>query len=86
MIAAIGTWFAGKWASALPWLIGAAVIAVAALGLVSKLLGAGRATERADAATAALRRTREAQEARARASQPISPEEESRDPQNRDHR
>lgn len=86
MIAAIGAWFAGQWGKALPYIIGAAVIALAVLLLVSKLLGAGKAAAQAEAGMAALKRTREANDARMKASQPVSREEEAHDPFNRDSR
>ncbi len=53
---------------------------------VFRLIGIGRKQERGEAATASLQRTQQANEARARASQPITREEEARDPHNRDSR
>lgn len=76
----------GLWGKALPYLLGAAVIVLALLMLVSKLLNAGRAAEKAEAGMKALQRTREANEARMKASGPVTAEEEARDPNNRDAR
>lgn len=72
------------WGKALPYIIGAAVVALALLALVSKLMNAGRAAEKAEAGMKALQRTQEANVARQKASQPVTPEEEANDPFNRD--
>jgi len=73
------------------WLTGiGAKIALAAafVGLallaVLKLIGIGRKAERGEAATKGMERTQEANEARQKASQPVSKEEEANDPHNRD--
>lgn len=76
----------GAWSRILPYLVIAGVVVLAIGLLVSKLIGAGRAAERAEAGMKALQRTREANDARARASQPITPAEEANDPYNRDRR
>ena len=72
------------WGKAAPYLIAAGVICVAVFMFVLKVFGAGKAAAKAEAAMDALARTRDANEARVKASQPISREDESRDPQNRD--
>lgn len=53
---------------------------------VFRLIGIGRKQERGEAALTSLQRTKDANEARAQASQPITREEEARDPFNRDNR
>lgn len=77
---------AGLWGKALPYLIVGAVIVLGGLLIVSKLLNAGRAAERAEAGMKALQRVREANDARAKAQRRVTPEEEAHDPYNRDHR
>ena len=72
------------WGKALPYVIAAGVVAVAVVMFVLKVFGAGKAAAKAEAAMDALARTRDANEARAKASQPISREDEANDPQNRD--
>jgi len=81
--AALGL-LSGVWGKALPWLIMAGVVAVAVVLFVSRVFGAGKTAAKAEAAMDALHRTRDANEARARASQPISRGDEANDPQNRD--
>ncbi len=72
------------WGKALPYLIVGGVFLFAAMLFIAKVFGAGKAAERAEAGMKALQRTREANEARAKASMPVTAEEESRDPNNRD--
>ena len=72
------------WGKATPYVIAAGVVAVAVVMFVLKVFGAGKAAAKAEAAMDALARTRDANEARAKASRPISREEEANDPQNRD--
>lgn len=71
-------------------IFGYLIVAVAAIGAVvlvlARAFGAGKAAEKAKAATEGLRRTQEANEARAEASQPVTAEEEANDPFNRDSR
>jgi hypothetical protein len=73
------------------WLTGiGAKIALAAafVGLVLlavlRLIGIGRKAERGEAAIKGMERTQEANEARQKASQPVSKEAEDADPYNRD--
>ena len=75
---------AGLWGKALPYLIMAGVIGVAVVLSVAKVFGAGKTAAKAEAAMDALHRTRDANEARAKATRPISREDEANDPQNRD--
>ena len=72
------------WGKATPYLIMAGVVAVAVVLFVAKVFGAGKAAAKAEAAMDALARTRDANTARAKASRPISREDEANDPQNRD--
>ena len=72
------------WGRFAPYLIAAGVVAVAVVLFVAKVFGAGKTAARAEAAMDALARTRDANEARAKATQPISREDEANDPQNRD--
>lgn len=69
---------------------GKVAFAAAFLGLLAlavlKVFGAGKAAAKAEATMEALKRTREANAARAQASRPITREEEARDPFNRDIR
>ena len=75
---------AALWGRFAPYVIAAGVVAVAVVLFVLKVFGAGKATAKAEAAMDALARTRDANEARAKASRPISREDEANDPQNRD--
>jgi type II secretory pathway pseudopilin PulG len=72
------------WGRFAPYLIAAGVIGVAVVLIIAKVFGAGKTAAKAEAAMDALARTRDANEARAKASRPITPEDESRDPFNRD--
>ena len=67
----------------MPYLIVAGVVVMAGFSIVAKLLSAGRAAARAEAGMKALQRTRDANDARVRASRPVGREEEARDPYNR---
>lgn len=75
---------AALWGRFAPYLIMAGVVAVAVVVFVAKVFGAGKTAAKAEAAMEGLLRTQDANEARARASQPISREEEAHDPHNRD--
>ena len=75
---------AALWGRFAPYVIAAGVIAVAVVLFIAKVFGAGKAAAKAEAAMDALARIRDANTARAKASQPISREDESRDPFNRD--
>ena len=75
---------AALWGRFAPYVIAAGVIAVAVVLFIAKVFGAGKAAAKAEAVMDALARTRDANTARAKASQPISREDESRDPFNRD--
>ena len=75
---------AAVWGRFAPYVIAAGVVAVAVVMFISRVFGAGKTAAKAEAAMDALHRTRDANEARARASQPISREDEANDPQNRD--
>lgn len=77
---------AALWGKALPYLIAAGAVALAVGIVLLRVFGAGKTAARAEAAVTSLRRTREAAEARVAAMRPISPEEEARDPFNRDAR
>ena len=72
------------WGKAAPYLIAAGVVCVAIVLFVAKVFGAGKTAAKAEAAMDALHRTRDANEARAKATRPISREDEANDPQNRD--
>ena len=72
------------WGKAAPYLIMAGVICVAVVVFIAKVFGAGKTAAKAEAAMDALARTRDANEARAKATRPISREDEANDPQNRD--
>lgn len=67
-------------------LAAAGAIIVAILLAVLKLIGIGRKAEQGEAATKGMQRTQEANAARQRAEQPVTAEEEARDPNNRDPR
>lgn len=75
---------AALWGRFVPYLIMAGVVCVAVVVFIAKVFGAGKTAAKAEAAMDALARTRDANEARAKATQPISREDESRDPFNRD--
>ena len=75
---------AAVWGRFAPYLIAAGVVVVAVVVFIAKVFGAGKTAAKAAAAMDALARTRDANEARAKASQPSTPEDESRDPFNRD--
>lgn len=75
---------AALWGRFAPYLIAAGVVCVAVVVFIAKVFGAGKTAAKAEAAMDALARTRDANEARAKASQPISRGEEANDPQNRD--
>lgn len=74
------------WGRFAPYLILAAAVAVAVVLFIAKVFGAGKAAAKAEATMEALKRTREANDARARASRPVSKEVEDADPYNRDRR
>jgi hypothetical protein len=76
------TFLAGIWAKVA---FGAAFVGLLLLA-VFRLIGIGRNSERGAAAVDALQRTKDANEARANASRPISKDEEANDPFNRDNR
>lgn len=75
-------WLSGLWAKVA---FGAAFVGLLLLA-VFRLIGIGRNSERGAAAVDALQRTKDANEARANASRPISKDEEANDPFNRDNR
>ena len=75
---------AALWGRFAPYLIAAGVVVVAVVVFIAKVFGAGKTAAKAEAAMDALARTRDANEARAKASRPISREDEANDPQNRD--
>lgn len=72
------------WAKALPYLIVSGVAGLAITLVLLRVFGAGKTAAKAEAAMTSLQRTREANEARAKASQPVTPQEEANDPFNRD--
>ena len=76
------TFLAGIWAKVAFVGTFVGLLLIAAL----KLIGIGRKAERGEAAMTSLQRTREANNARAQASQPVSKEVEDVDPFNRDRR
>jgi hypothetical protein len=76
------TFLAGIWAKVA---FGAAFVGLLLLA-VFRLIGIGRNSERGAAAVDALQRTKDANEARANASRPISKDEEANDAFNRDNR
>jgi hypothetical protein len=76
------TFLAGIWAKVA---CGAAFVGLLLLA-VFRLIGIGRNSERGAAAVDALQRTKDANEARANASRPISKDEEANDAFNRDNR
>ena len=75
---------AALWGRFAPYVIAAGVVAVAVVVFVAKVFKAGKTAAKAEAAMDALARTRDANEARAKATRPISREDEANDPQNRD--
>lgn len=77
---------AALWGRFAPYLIVAGIVAVAVVLFVARVFGAGKAAAQAEAAMTSLQRTREANTARAQASQPVSKEVEDVDPFNRDRR
>jgi len=84
MIAA--AWTAFKGSKVMSYLIVAAAAIGAVVLVLARAFGAGKASERAEAATKSLSRTAAANAARAEASQPVTSQEEADDPFNRDAR
>lgn len=76
----IPAWLSGLW---IKFAIAAAFVGLVLLAVL-RLIGIGRDQERGRATTSALKRTQDANAARAAANQPVTIEEEARDPFNRD--
>jgi hypothetical protein len=86
----MGAWLAAKFTGfgAKVALIGGIIAtALAALfAVIAELKRSGRDAQRADTATAALRRNSQAAQARQKAELPVTQQEEANDPYNRDRR
>lgn len=84
----IAAWFAAKfggtWAKIGLVLAGIGAVLALVLEIVAKLLAAGRADQKATDAANVARRTRIATQARIEAAKPVTPQEETADPYNRD--
>ena len=88
MIAWVTAKLAGFWIRVGLALVALITLAGIVLAIVGKLLGAGRAAQRADDADNVAKRTRAATQARIEAMKPVTPEQEkadeAHDPFNRD--